>query len=199
MDISGNVAHTVTFFQGAFTIVLALSLGEALKAFVAEDDVRPIHWDRTPAFMSFLLIFFPFFQSMSQYLYLTYLNAATAPKFYPGFLVFDGILFTLESACFFVMSRALGPRHWRRFYTAVLLLMAIDIVWSGVTYSRGIHVGAWIWIDLGIAAVLGAVLFIERDRHATAQAARRATLLCLATMVVSTGLSYWLEREIYFP
>ena len=75
MPISGNVVHTVNFFQGAFTIVLALALGEALKAFVAGDDERPIHWDRTPPFVSFLLIFFPFFQSMSQYLYLTYLNA----------------------------------------------------------------------------------------------------------------------------
>ena len=199
MPISGNVVHTVNFFQGAFTIVLALALGEALKAFVAGDDERPIHWDRTPAFVSFLLIFFPFFQSMSQYLYLTYLNAPTALKFQPGYLIFDGVLFTLEFACFYVMSRALGPKHWRRFYVAVLLLMAVDVVWSGVTYWRGVHVGAWIYIDLALMAVLGLVLFVERKRHSTEEAAMRASLICLATVVVTTATSYWLERDIYFP
>jgi hypothetical protein len=199
MPIGGNIVHTVNFFQGAFTIILAMALGEALRQFVSEHDERALHWDLLPGLLSFLLIFFPFFQGMSQYLYLTYLDAATAPKFQPGYLVFDGLLFTLEAACFFVMSRALPPRRWRRFYGAVLALMAIDIGWSGVTYRRGIHIGDWIWIDLALAAVLAAVLVLERNSHMTPAAARRATYICLATLIVTTATSYWLERDIYFP
>lgn len=195
MPISGNVVHTVNFFQGAFTIILALALGEALKQFVSEHDDRALHWDLLPGLLAFLLIFFPFFQSMSQYLYLTYLNAATAPKFYPGFLIFDGFMYVLESACFFVMSRALAPGRWRRFYGAVLALMAIDIVWSGVTYHRGIHVGDWIWIDMVLAAALGLVLFVERGRAPS----MRPAYFGLAIIAATTATSYWLERAIYFP
>src|SRR6185437_10824136 len=76
--ISGNVAHTVDFMQGAITIIFALALGEALKLFVSGHEDSPILWDRLPALLAFLFVFFPFFQSMSQYLYLTYLNAPTA-------------------------------------------------------------------------------------------------------------------------
>jgi hypothetical protein len=195
VPISGNVVHTVNFFQGAFTIILALALGEALKQFVSEHDDRALHWDLLPGLLAFLLIFFPFFQSMSQYLYLTYLNAATAPKFYPGFLIFDGFMYVLESACFFVMSRALAPGRWRRFYGAVLALMAIDIVWSGVTYHRGIHVGDWIWIDMVLAAALGLVLFVERGRAPS----MRPAYFGLAIIAATTATSYWLERAIYFP
>jgi len=199
IQVSGNVTHTVDFFQGAFTIILAMALGEALRQFVSEEDERALHWDLLPGLASFLLIFFPFFQSMSQYLYLTYLNAATAPKFYPGFLIFDGFMYVLESACFFVMSRALAPRRWRRFYGAVLVLMVIDIVWSGVTYLRGIAVGAWIYIDIALIAVLVLVLIAERGRTASREASWRASLVCLATVCVTTAASYWLERAIYFP
>jgi hypothetical protein len=199
IQVSGNVSHTVDFFQGAFTIILAMALGEALRQFVSEEDDHALHWDLLPGLASFLLIFFPFFQSMSQYLYLTYLNAATAPKFYPGFLIFDGFMYVLESACFFVMSRALPPRRWRRFYGAVLALMTLDIVWSGVTYLRGIAVGAWIYIDMVLMAVFALVLLIERGRTASREASLRASFIGLATIAVTTATSYWLERAIYFP
>jgi hypothetical protein len=85
--INGNVIHTVNFMQGAITIVMALALGEALKLFVTSRDDRPLQWERLPALLAFVFVFVPFFQSISQYLYLTYLNAQTAPPFRPGFLI----------------------------------------------------------------------------------------------------------------
>jgi hypothetical protein len=195
MPISGNVAHTVDFFQGAVTIILALALGEALKFFVTPHEQKPLQWDRLPALLAFLFVFFPFFQSMSQYLYTTYLNPETAPKFYPGYLIFDGFMYLLESACFFVMSRALAPHHWRHFYGAVFILMTIDVVWSGVTYRRGIHVGAWIWIDLAIMAFVVLMIAYERGKPQS----MRPTYAGLIVLMTTTALSYWLERAIYFP
>lgn len=202
MPISGNVVHTVNFMQGAITIVFALALGEALKMFVTGQEDQPLQWNRLPALFAFLFVFFPFFQSMSQYLYLTYLNAQTAPPFRPGFLVFDGIMLILEAACFFVMSRALAPRHWRHFYAAVLTLMAIDIVWTGVTWRRGMHVGAWLWIDIVIVAVLGATMWRLRGKR-WAEHGKNASMLpsyiLMVLLGVTTAISYWLESAIYFP
>lgn len=198
--IGGNVAHTVDFMQGAITIIFALALGEALKLFVSGHEDSPILWERLPALLAFLFVFFPFFQSMSQYLYLTYLNEATAPPFRPGFLIFDGAMYILEAACFYLMSRALAPKHWRHFYAAVLILMLIDIVWTGITWRCGLPVGAWLYIDLAIVAVLGGTMLYARGRH-WHELGRfmLPSWILVATLGITTALSYWLEAEIYFP
>jgi hypothetical protein len=200
MHISGNVAHTVDFMQGAITIIFALALGEALKLFVSGHEDSPLLWDRLPALLAFLFVFFPFFQSMSQYLYLTYLNEATAPPFRSGFLIFDGSMYILEATCFYLMSRALAPKHWRHFYGAVLTLMAIDIVWTGVTWRRGMAVGAWLWIDIAIVVVLGGTMIYARDKH-WHEAGRYMlpSWILVVTLGITTALSYWLESGIYFP
>lgn len=194
-EISGNVAHTVDFIQGAITIILALALGEALKLFVTPHEDKPLIWDRLPGLLAFLFAFFPFFQGMSQYLYLTYINPKTAPAFYPGYLVFDAVMLVLEAACFFVMSRALAPKHWRHFYGAVLALMVIDIAWTAITARRGIDVRAWLYIDLAIVAAVCLMFAIESGRALS----MRPVYVGLVLLAVSTAVSYWLERDIYFP
>jgi hypothetical protein len=196
MPIAGNVAHTVNFMQGAITIVMALALGEALKLFVTSRDDRPLQWERLPVLLAFLFVFFPFFQSISQYLYLTYLNPQTAPPFRPSFLIFDGIMYILEAACFYVMAGALAPRHWRHFYGAVLALMTIDMVWTVITYRRGIHVGAWIYIDLVVMIVLGGTMWLARGRTFSTML---PSWILMVTLGITTALSYWLESAIYFP
>jgi hypothetical protein len=193
-DISHNVAHTVTFFQTAFTIVLALALGEALKQFVSDGAARAIHWDRLPSFASFILILFPFFQGMGQYLYTTYLNPATALPYHPAFLMLDGVVFMIEAAIFFVMSRALPARHWRRYYGAVLLLLLVDSIWGAVTLARGVHVGFWIILNAVLATVLLLMLWWERGTHETL----RPSIICALTVLMTTSSSYLVMTDFYF-
>ncbi len=195
MTIPGNVTNTVTFFQGAFTIILSLSLGEALKSFASDNQDHPLYWNRAPALAAFLLVFFPFFQSMNQYFYSTYLNPETALKFYPAYLVFDGAMFTLESGCFFTMSRSLAPHRWQRFYTTLLILMFIDVGWAAVSYSRGVHVGGWLVMDFIVVAAILAMMWFERARPASV----RPGYIGLALLTITTALGYWLEKDMYFP
>ncbi len=195
MPNDGNVAHTVGFFQSAFTIILALSLGEALKSFTSDNQDHPLNWNRAPALLAFLFVFFPFFQSMSQYFYSIYLNPRTALKFYSTYLVFDGIMNTLEAGCFFTMSRSLAPHRWRRFYMTVLILMLIDIGWAGVTYFRGVHVGGWLYMDVVVVAAILAMIWFERGKSAS----MRPSYIGLAIVMTTTALSYWLEQDMYFP
>jgi hypothetical protein len=195
MPNAGNVSHTVIFFQDAFTIILALSLGEALKSFTSDNQDQPIYWNRAPALLVFLLIFFPFFQGMSQYFYSTYLNPQTALKFYSNYLVFDGVMNTLEAGCFFTMSRSLAPHRWQRFYTTVLVLMLIDIVWAGVTYRRGARVGGWLFMDVVVVAAILAMMWFERGKPTSL----RPGYVGLAVIVTTTALGYWLEPNMYFP
>ncbi len=195
MPIDSNVIHTVNFFQNTFMIVLSLALGEALKSFASDNQDHPLHWERAPALLAFLIVFFPFFQSMSQYLFVAYLNPRTALKFRPGDLAIDGLMFTLEAGCFFVMSRSLAPRMWRRFYATLLVLMVIDIGWASISYLHGVHVGDWLWLNFVILVALSAVMWFERGRPPS----MRPGYVGLAILTVTTSLSYWLERDIYFP
>ncbi len=195
MPIGSNVIHTVNLFQTTFMIVLSLSLGEALKSFASDDQDHPLRWKRMPALLAFFILFLPFFQSMGQYLFLTYLNPPTALAFHPGYLVYDAITFMLQASCFFVMSRSLAPEIWRRFYGSALVLMVIDIGWTSVNYFRGIHVGDWLWLDIVIIAAILAMMWFERGRPAS----MRPPYTGLAIVTVTTLLSYWLERDIYFP
>ncbi len=194
MPDQGSIANTVTFFQGAFTIVLSLALGEALKAFTSDNQDLPVHWDRVPALLAFLLVFFPFFQSMSHYFYFAYLNPPTALKFYSGYLVFDGMIYMLQAGCFFTMSRSLAPHRWQRFYTTLLILILINICWNVVSYSRGVHVVAWLSINVFIIAAILSMLWFERGKPTS----MRPSYIGVALLAITTTLGYWLEQDMYF-
>ncbi len=124
---------------------------------------------------------------MSQYLYINYLNPQTAPPFYPAYLIFDGIVFTAQAGCFFVMSRALAPQIWRRFYAAVLVLLAIDIGWTGITSRRGIHLDAWFWIDIGAVAAILFVMWFERGKPPSMRPGYIGLAILIAAARSATG------------
>jgi hypothetical protein len=195
MPIRGDVIHTVNFFQGAFTIILARAVGEALKSFVSEDRGQPLHWERFPALAAFMVIFFQFFESMAQYFYSTYLSPNTSLKFSPGYLLFDSITFLLEGCCFFIMSRSLAPHRWRRFYGAVVVLMLIDIVWAGVNQIRGIHVAPWLAIDAVTVLVILLMMRWERGNGDS----MRPSYIGLTLIAVTSVLAYWFENDMYLP
>jgi hypothetical protein len=195
MPNDGNVIHTVNFFQGAFTIILSLSLGEALKAFTSDNQDHPLYWNRVPALLAFLVVFFPFFQSMSQYFYSAYLNPQTALEYRPSYLIFDGVMYTLQAGCFFTMSRSLAPHRWRRFYITVLILMLLDIGWGGVSFLRGVHVLGWLYLDAFIVVAILAMIWFEHGKPKSL----RPGYIGLAIVTITTALSYWLEPEMYLP
>jgi len=195
MPIRGDVVHTITFFQGAFTIILALALSEALKSFASDDQSQSLHWERAPALLAFMLIFFPFFESMAEYFYATYLRPKTALAFVPVYLFFDSIMFTLQACCFFTMSRSLAPHRWRRFYGTVLVLMLLDIAWTGINQIRGLHVGAWLAIDIATVVVILLMMWFERGKAES----MRPSYTGLALIAITSVLAYWLEHDMYFP
>jgi len=63
------IISAIANLQHIFTVVLALSPGEAFKQFVSDRAVKPedrsIRWDRLMALCSFLLLLIPFLWSPS--------------------------------------------------------------------------------------------------------------------------------------
>ncbi len=195
MENSKDIVDAVTFFQRAFTIVLALALGEAFKQFVADKEEKTIHWDRLPALLTFLFMIFPFFHGMNRYIYTTYINSMSSMESYAGYLMFDGIIFMGESATFFVMSRSLSLIQWRRFLYALITLLAIDSVWIIVEHSKIPNTILWLSCNALIAIVSVWFLYYRRNVEKPKAPLIVAAMCAFAT----TAYSYYVLWKFYFP
>jgi hypothetical protein len=200
MEHSKDIIDAIAFFKQAFTIILALALGEAFKQFVADRADKPedrvIQWDRLLALFSFLLLIVPFYQGMSRYFFVTYSDPLKVPQPYSAFLMFDGVAFMCESALFFVMSRALSLAQWRRYYWSVLSLLAVDSLWGTVAETtHGIQIAPWIILNVVFGIILVAILFWFRREARSYSAAS----IGLAAMFVRTVLDYYFSWNFYFP
>ncbi|WP_420965728.1 hypothetical protein [Bradyrhizobium sp. B120] len=198
LPVSKDILNTVAFFQTTFSIVIALSIGEAFKQFVADKADKPedraIHWDRLPALLAFLLLALPFFHGMNRYFFLAYTNADTVPQTYGLYLIFDGISFMSMSALFFAMSRSLPAVQWRRFFCLTLLLLFVDSVWIAVAVeSRGFPVLLWQVLNAILAITLVALLARDPEKPALFVTA------CAFTTAATTTVSYIAKWAVFFP
>jgi hypothetical protein len=205
-----EIPNLIGFFQGVFTIVMALALTESFKQFVAEkpeEQARHLRWDRFPALLSFLFLIFPFYQGMSRIFFNTYGDIAKLPQPYALHLMYDGIAFTVESALFFVMSRALSLAQWSRFYQAVLILLAWDSFWglTRTSFQAGSiwavlqpdagPIRSWIILNIVGVIVISIMLLAMRGEKPTNKDAVFGSVL----MFIRTFADYSLEWEFYFP
>jgi hypothetical protein len=179
---------------------MALALGESFKQFVAERAVketdRAIHWDRLPSLLSFLLLIVPFYQGMSRYFYLTYGHVDKMPQPYALFLAFDGLIFMIEAALFFVMSRALPAAQWLRYYACVLILLIVDSIWVWAShYFHSSPIETWMFLNFGFGAVVLVMLLCARK----CSAALWISMVGAVIVLLRTGLDYWFNWSVYFP
>jgi hypothetical protein len=192
------IVSTVSSLQTIFTIVLALSLGEAFKQFVADKAEKPedrhIHWNRLTALVSFLLLLIPFYHGMGQYFYSTYISNPR-PQPYSLFLMIDVLAFTLEASLFFVMSRALPRIQWRRFYKAVVCILIIDTAWGSIVlFFHPQPIVAWLILNAVFVPVFFLIL-----RRCPAHESIWGPSLAFAAMAVRTVLDYATLWTFYFP
>jgi len=189
-----DVMDAVAFFPRAFTIVLALALGEAFKQFVTDKAETAIQWSRLPALLAFLFMVFPFFHGMNRYFFQTYQHPLP-PASYAGSLLFDSSTFMAEAALFFVMSRSLADEQWRRFFVALLVLLAIDTTWGVFELQHLADIRYWIILNIVLAVALGGLLAYFWKKTTVAWPAIWAAVATFIT----TSISYYLSWTFYFP
>jgi hypothetical protein len=189
-----DLTHAVGFLQNAYTILLALALGETFKQFVPDGAKKEIEWNRLPSLLALLFLIFPFFHGMGRYLYVMYLSKKPPFHEVAGFLMWDGICFMCLSAFLFVMSRSLSPMHWRRFYISLLCLLVIDSVWAAVALYRGVQVQPWLYLNgaLAIAAVCVLASGPKCDSIVP-------SIFCAVATLVTCIISYFWMSGFYFP
>jgi hypothetical protein len=197
-----DLVHAVQFLQTAYTILLALAFGEAFKQFVPDGD-KDIRWDRLPSLLAFLFMIFPFFHGMSRFFYITYLHQPGGElATVAGFLMFDGMMFLVMAAIFFVLSRSLSLNHWSRFYIALLVLLTVDSVWIGVSLYRGADVLPWLILNVILAALLVIVLICWRNDKPYDEINSPPCLpswICAIAIFGTTVADYIWMHKFYFP
>jgi hypothetical protein len=189
---------TVLDLQHIYTIVLALAIGEAFKQFVAdahrEPQKRRIHWNQLLALVAFLVLVIPFFQGMSRHFYVTYFQEPF-PSPYSVWLFVDCIAFTIEGSLFFVLSRSLPAVQWKRFYTTVILLLALDGTWGLIVHGHNAEtIQAWLILDGVFLVVFGLVLLTCWKRNEFVGAT-----IGMLIAIIRTVLDYTWLWQFYFP
>jgi hypothetical protein len=202
IPVSKDILNTAGFFRIAFTIVLALAIGEAFKQFIDDKADRPehrtIHWDRLPSLISFLFLALPFFHGMNRYFFLAYTNASSVSQHYGSYLLLDGASFISMSAMFFVMSRTLAAVQWRRVCYSIIILLIVDTIWILFAIGiRGFHVELWLILNAILATTLAFSLFFGRATSSCACVI--VSSICAITTVLTTTASYYFKWSVFFP
>jgi hypothetical protein len=208
---------TVENVRQIFAIVLALSLSEAFKQFIADRAEQPgeksiafkqfiadraeqpgeksIRWDSLLALLAFLLLLIPFYHGMARYLYDVYRTPSSRPQPYSASLLFDVVAFTVEAGLFFVMSCALRLVQWRRFYWAVVIVLCTDTVWGTSAWLGHRQVVLpWLILNAVFLPILIVTLLVFRKTDS-----RSGPIVALVAMAVRTVLDYATAWSFYFP
>jgi nucleoside 2-deoxyribosyltransferase len=211
-----SISSAINSLQAFYTIVLALSVGEAFKQVIPEShrqiENQKRDWGRLSGLLglvSFLALVLPFFQGMSRYLYVEYKQGPLADS-YATYLMLDCIAFTIESALFFVLSRRLAAQEWRQFYTVVLWLLVVDGVWGVLAWMRPCRdthtICIWLVLDAIFFGVFVLILLLSRiplPSRVPPFFHHKGYLIGAAigmlAMVARTGLDYWRMWPFYFP
>lgn len=196
-----ELTHGVQFLQAAFTILLSLAFGEAFKQLVPDGD-KDMRWDRVGSLIAFVFMIFPFFHGMTRHFFTTYLAHPNAPLGdVAPHLMFDGIMFLLMSATFFVMSRSLSPDHWSRFFSALAVLLLVDTAWSLVVIWRGINVWNFVYLNaaLGFALLLIALRYRNTDQsNIEPKFSWGPSFYCAVSCMGCTLVDYYLMYDFFF-
>jgi hypothetical protein len=197
---SEAIVSSIDSLKAVYTVLLALSLGEAFSQLVKSSPTkaeRVIQWDRALNLVPFLLLIIPFIQGMDRYFFVVY-KTTSRPISYGGHLLGDCIVFTLEGSLFFVLARSLSKDRWQRFYGTVISLLALDAVW-GLTVFWRFHppaVLSWIILDALTLVLISAVCFF---RAKNPNNSTWKPTCCLLIILVRTILDYILSWNFYFP
>lgn len=206
-----SINSTTDSLKAIYTVLLALSLGEAFSQLVEknpnapDNSPREIRLDRIANLVPFVLLIIPFIQGMDRYFFDRY-HGDTRPTPYAGHLLWDCVVFTLEGSLFFILARSLTWDRWKRFYGTVMTLLALDALW-GLTVFFRFHppaVLSWIILDFATLLVVVVVCFIPKGWVPYFRQQQWAhwwfrPVVALVIMVIRTVADYYLAWGFYFP
>jgi hypothetical protein len=191
--------RSVDSLQRLYAAVIALSIGQAANVVFIDQatktfDPRGISSDVALTFIAFMVTVVPFFHGMNRHLDQSYLiNKGDRVS---ASLLFDFIVFFLESTLLFVLSASI--RSGMSAFLIIGLILAIDTIWSLISqwmHYKKIGAGTGRWSAINFTAI---VIGIFVYSTAVFQEALRVALLTLVCIVRSVA-DYYFSWRLYFP
>lgn len=203
-EVSAEVISSVQSLSRIFTIVLALSIGEAFKQFVSDrnETSGTIFWWRLPLLIAFIALVIPFSHGMTRYFDHVYL--VSPPENYSFHALIDTIVFTVESVMFFVLSRSLLVTLWREFFIRFAILLGLDTLWGYfVGVSQEVSTMEWVKVNrvfLCLIAVIIGAHFAQKKFGGKWVIPDKWGAIAVALFVVARTISdYAYGFDFYFP
>jgi|SRR5579872_6363411 len=205
------VKLTIDNLQRIYVIVIALSIGEAFKQFVAELpktgsgdlDAPKTHWERLPALVAFMALVVPFCHGMNRHFVVAYLSTKHLTPNYGVYLLIDCAVFTIEAGMFFFLSRRLAPELWHHFYACICILMFVDAAWGAFSwYSGQLLASYWIILDIVFGLVLAMLVWLRASAEHDwigRTGSLKLSVVGAFLMIARTFIDYLGGWEFYFP
>ncbi len=196
------IKSSVESLQQVYTVILALSLGEAFMQFVNDKSGRNeniVNLGMLPGLIGFLALLIPFFQGMNRYFYEVYIAVPTeyygSNKYYGNYLIRDCILFTIEASIFFMLSRSMQLDQWKKYYKIVIGLLFLDVGWGiWVYYTTSTEILSWVIVNIfSLPLLILVVVLIKREKIYW------GIFLSLFVTISRTVFDYLYSWHFYFP
>lgn len=204
IGVNSEVLSSVESLSRIFTIVLALSIGEAFKQFVSDKEGtsgKIFGW-RLPSLIAFIALVVPFSHGMTRYFYQVYMVSAL-PESYSVDVFVDTIFFTVESAMFFILSRSLAVERWMDFFVRFGVLLFLDILWGSVVGARHEDVTLkWVKVNvyaLILLVVLSLVYYLLKRYAGWKVSDKAGAIIVMVFVLTRTCFDYASSFDFYFP
>ncbi len=204
-QVSAEVVSSVQGLSRIFTVVMALSIGEAFKQFVSDKSGEngTIYWWRLPLLIAFIALVIPFSHGMTRYFDHVYLVSPSAN--YSIYALIDTVAFTVESVMFFVLSRSLLENLWRQFFIRFAILLGLDAVW-GFFAGANQEASTMEWVKVNrvflvvIVLIIMAYFIVKKLTAGRFEPSDKMGAIAVALFVVTrTIFDYAYTFEFYFP
>lgn len=177
--------------------MIALALTAAIGFTVSPSGVSlsplELNWNYLALFGAFFVTIVPFYHGASVYLLRTYKRGN--PSSNRAAPLVDFFALTIEGVFFYAMATSI--KSLSSFTSWFVLLLLLDIVWVGFTYSKSTEkteAPKW-WAILNTGTVLLLIVVYDMDTNAWPQ----IFPLVFAAAVIRTFLDYALNYDYYFP
>jgi len=200
LDPPKRIERSVDSLQKIYAVVIALAIGHGMQTLLIDRATgamadTPELLVRAPTFLALVFTLVPFYHGMNRHLDFCYIERKQGQQA-KGALLFDFLVFFLESALLFAAANSIGAGM--RAFAALGLLLAVDVVWALI--SHWIHYGGikpsvarWSGIN-AVVLVIGLFVGLRQDYSEPAKAE-----LLLVLALVRSGVDYWACWPFYFP
>jgi hypothetical protein len=189
--MSDSIKRSVDSLQKIYAVIIALAIGEAIKATIGTTTAIQTNQQGIMALVSLFALIVPFYHGMNRHLDICYLETPN-PKT-KGALLLDFLVFCVEACLLFAFVKHIHDEIIS--FIILGLILAVDILWG--IFSHFIHYskmdGVIRWALINIATIIAGLVIFSSD------CLNNKPMLLMILSILRTFADYGFCWSFYFP